>query len=178
MMTENKTHQQTIKHCSDEHCDWHIVRVGTNATNKANHKGCSSSRRTQVSSANVIRTTTSCFTLEWCTSCVSLSSKRSQTAKMCWEKLTNLSRFSSSLCSVLPKSQCKTLLGHWHIHKCSTTHIHTQKSAARPIKQTKPSISAATQNQAVRLAKRRFYSVPPGHDGFFRKKAFPKHRGF
>lgn len=40
--------------------------------------------------------------------------------------LTNLSRFFLFIVFSIPKIQCKTLLGHWHIHKCSTTHIHTQ----------------------------------------------------
>lgn len=130
------------------------------------------------SSANVIRNTTSCFTLEWCTSCVSLSSKRSQTANIwCWETYSK-SHKSASLLSLhcvqrYPRFSARLYLT---IGTCIHTqqHIHTH-----PIKQTKPGVSdAATQNKAARLAKRRFYSAPLDHDAFFRKNVFPKHRGF
>lgn len=100
-------------------------------------------QRTQLSSANVSRTTTSCLTLEWCTSCVSLS-----------ERFTLKFGSPSSLCSALPEIQCKTLFSHWHKHKRSSTRIRAQKPANWLIEQTKPCASAAC------LAKTWFSSVP------------------
>lgn len=128
-------------------------------------------QRTQLSSANVTRTTTSCLTLEWCTSCVSLS-----------ERFTLKFGSPSSLCSALPEIQCKTLFSHWHKHKRSSTSIRAQKPANWLIEQTKPCVTTQEDSEELQLNTRLHVWLKHGFlqflVGFFRKRAFPKHRGF